>query len=466
MSIKKILIIGAGISGLSVAYRLQQQAPDAEITLLEQDQRPGGTAWTLRENGFQLEMGPNGFLDNKPTTLGLCQEVGLKERLLAGSDVAAKKRYLFLGEHLQMLPGSLGAFSRTNLLSFRGKVGFLLERFRKSPKRGHDESIAAFARRRAGKEVADVFADALVTGIFAGDPEHLSLPACFPRIAALERSYGSVLKGFAKEARQRRQEAIAKGEVYQRPGKMWSFREGMRLLPETLAAGLKKPPIFGVSVRHVEKQGDPAQPIWRVQAEGTDGWLADAVVLTCPAHQQASLVDAVDARLAEDIAGIAYNRVAVAGMGFCRADVPGSLDGFGYIAPQRTRRDVLGVQWCSSIFPGRAPDGAILLRAMCGGWHRAEMVGWEDERLLAAIRSELRQAMGISAAPIYEKIIRWDRAIPQYHVGHQDRLIRINEKLTCHPGLFLGGNAYRGVALNDCTEQGAVLARQVRVYLK
>ncbi len=465
MPTNKILIVGAGISGLSVAYRLQQQAPDAEIMLLEQDQRPGGTAWTLRENGFQLEIGPNGFLDNKPTTVGLCQEVGLKERLLAGSEAAAKNRYLFLGEGLHMLPGSFGAFIRTRLLSFRGKIGFLLERFRKLSHKENDESIADFARRRAGKEVADVFADALVTGIFAGDPELLSLRSCFPRIAALERTYGSVLKGFAKEAGRRRMEAMAKGEVYQRPGKMWSFREGMRLLPETLVASLKKPPAYGISVRHIEKQGDPARPVWHVHAEGSDAWQANAVVLTCPAHQQGGMVDAVDVGLAEEIAGISYNRVAVVGMGFRRADVPGTLDGFGYIAPQRTRRDVLGVQWCSSIFPVRAPEGAVLLRAMCGGWHRAEMVGWEDERLLAAVRTELHLAMGISAAPIFQKIIRWDRAIPQYHVGHQDRLSRIGERLRHHPGLFLGGNAYRGVALNDCTEQGAVLAGEVRDYL-
>jgi oxygen-dependent protoporphyrinogen oxidase len=188
-------------------------------------------------------------------------------------------------------------------------------------------------------------------------------------------------------------------------------------------------------------------------------------VLTCPAYQQALMLAAVDAELAQRIDEIPYNGVVVIGLGYQREDVPGSLDGFGFIAPQRTRRDLLGVQWCSSIFPGRAPAGAVLLRAICGGWHRRDLLGWDDERLFEAVRGELRQAMGIVAAPFFREIIRWERAIPQYHVGHLERVAWVEERLGRHPGLFLGGNAYRGVALNDCTEQGAVMAGRVAEYL-
>jgi oxygen-dependent protoporphyrinogen oxidase len=189
------------------------------------------------------------------------------------------------------------------------------------------------------------------------------------------------------------------------------------------------------------------------------------VVLTCPAYRQAVILADLDTELAERVSGIPYNRVAVVGLGYRRADVPGDLDGFGYIAPQRTRRDVLGVQWCSSIFPQRAPDGAVLLRAMCGGWHRPEIVGWDDGRLLDAVRAELRLAMGIIAPPLFYSIIRWDRAIPQYHLGHLERVAWIEERAGRYPGLFLGGNAYYGVALNDCTEQAAQLAGRVARYL-
>jgi oxygen-dependent protoporphyrinogen oxidase len=463
----RILILGAGISGLTVAYRLQQALPHADITVLEPRDRPGGTIWTARQDGFQVEIGPNGFLDTKPSTVQLCRDLGLGDRLLAASDAASKNRYLFVDGRLKPLPGGLLAFLGSNLLSWRGKLNFLMERFRRPLPDLADESVDAFAARRGGREVADVFADALVTGIHAGDPRLLSIRAAFPRLAALERQYGSVIKGLGRAAQQRRAEAMARGEPYQRPGKMWSFQDGLRLLVETLSGQLKQPPACGVDVRRLTIQGDsdPRRPQWTAWA-AQDSWTADAVVLACPAYRQATLIADVDAELADSMAAIAYNRVAVIGLGYRRADVPGTLDGFGFIAPQRTRRDVLGVQWCSSIFPGRAPDGAVLLRAMCGGWHRADILDWDDDRLLRAIAAELRLAMGIQAAPIFHHITRWDHAIPQYHLGHLERVAGIEQRAGQHPGLFLTGNAYHGVALNDCTEHAAEVARRVADYVR
>jgi protoporphyrinogen/coproporphyrinogen III oxidase len=458
-----VVIVGAGISGLSAAYRLQDSIADADLAVLEQAGRPGGTTWTLREAGFQLEIGPNGFLDSKPTTAQLCRDAGLGEQLVAGSEAARKNRYLFLGHGLEPLPAGLGALLRTRLLSWRGKLGLLTEPWRGRPADAGDESIDAFARRRAGAEVAATFADALVTGIYAGDPALLSLPACFPRVAALERDYGSVVKGFLRSAKRRRAEAAARGEPYRRGGQMWSFAGGLRVLVETLAARLKRPPVYGVAVRSIRRSATGRG--WDVYGDGNEAWHADAVVLTCPAYRQAELLADAAPEIAAEIAAIAYNRVAVVGLGYRRDDVPGPLDGFGFIAPGRTRRDLLGVQWCSSIYPGRAPDGAVLLRAMCGGWHRAEMLDWPDDRLLGAVRAELRAAMGVTAEPVFHRVIRWDRAIPQYHVGHLDRVARIERQLGRHPGLFLGGNAYHGVALNDCTEQAGELAAKVKSYL-
>jgi oxygen-dependent protoporphyrinogen oxidase len=462
----RIVIVGAGISGLAVAYRLQEVLPLAEIRVLERDARPGGSAWTLREQGFQVEIGPNGFLDTKPTTLQICRDLGLGEQLIPASAAASKNRYLFLGDRLRSLPSGLGSLLRTDLLSWRGKLALLLERFRPRLSDERDESIGAFARRRAGKEAAEIFADALVTGIHAGDPTLLSLPACFPRIAALEREHGSLLKGLAQTARQRRADAQARGEADESPGKMWSFRDGLRVMSATLAGALRQPPGYSVAVRRLQKNDDPEGPRWTVLGDGDDAWHADAVVLACPAHQQAAIVADLDVELAERIGQIAYNRIAVVALGYRRADIPISLDGFGFIAPQRLKRDLLGVQWCSSIYPGRAPDGDVLLRAMCGGWNRADLVSWDDDRLVQSLRAELELAMGIRTLPRFVKIIRWDRAIPQYHVGHLDRLAWIDQRLPRHPGLFLGGNAYRGVALNDCTEQGSVLAERIKNFFE
>jgi oxygen-dependent protoporphyrinogen oxidase len=451
----RIVIIGGGISGLSLAYRLRQLVPAAETLLLEERARPGGTLWTERRDGFQVEIGPNGFLDTKPSTLDLCRDVGLGDRLVAASADAQRNRYLFLDGRLQALPGSPMSFLGSGLLSWRGKLRLLLERWQPRRRDDSDESIDAFAHRRAGREAAEVLADALVTGIHAGDPALLSVRATFPRLVALEAEHGSVLRGMAAAARQRRAEAAARGKPVQRPGQMWSFREGLRVLAESLAARVA--PVFGVTARRLERAGRG----WLVHGEGRERWEADAVVLTCPAYRQAALLADVDAALADEVAAIAYNRVAVVALGYRHADVPRPLDGFGYLAPQRTRRDVLGVQWCSSIFPDRAPPGMVLLRAMCGGWHRPEVVGWDDARLLAAVRAELRLALGVTAEPVFHHLVRWDRAIPQYHLGHLERVERITARAAAYPGLFLGGNAYHGVALNDCVEQAAELGRQV-----
>jgi oxygen-dependent protoporphyrinogen oxidase len=452
-----IAIVGAGISGLALAYRIQQARPDVEITLLEQRERSGGTVGTVRRDGFQVEIGPNGFLDTKPSTLSLCRELGLGEQLLTASESASRNRFLFLDGRLRKLPTGLVSFLFTDLLSWRGKLAILRERFRPARRDGDDESIDAFVRRRAGREAAEVLADALVTGIHAGDPALLSIRATFPRLAALEEQYGSIMKGFVAAARQRRAEARASGKPYERPGKLWSLRPGLGLMLDTLRDRLRRPPLLGVAVRRIA----PAGQRWRVMGEGKDHWEADAVALACPAYQQSAILADLDRELAEEIGLIPYNRVAVIAVGYRTADVPVSLDGFGYLAPQRTRRDLLGVQWCSSTYPDRAPPGHVLLRAMAGGWHRPEIVGWDDARLMEAVRSELHLALGIQAAPVFTQIVRWDRAIPQYHVGHLQRVTRIEQRVGRYPGLFLAGNAYHGVALNDCTEQAELLARKI-----
>jgi oxygen-dependent protoporphyrinogen oxidase len=456
-----VIIVGAGISGLALAYRLQQAAPAAAITVLEQRDRPGGTLWTERRDGFQVEIGPNGFLDTKPSTLALCRDLGLGDRLLAASEASGRNRYLFLDGRLRRLPNGLVSFLTTPLLSWRAKLALLTERFRKPRRDGGDESLDAFVRRRAGAEVAEVLADAFVTGIYAGDPTLLSVRAAFPRLAAFEEQHGSVLKGMMAAARQRRAEAAARGELPRRGGGLWSFREGLRLLAETLAARLRRPPRFGVTVQRIERLPER----WRVSSEGGGSWTADALVLTAPAAVQSAMLADLDPELAERIAGIPYSGVAVVALGYRREDVPHPLDGFGYIAPQRTRRDLLGVQWCSSIFPGRAPPGMVLLRALAGGWHRPEIVGWDGDRLRVAVQAELRLALGITAPPAFVHVTRWPRAIPQYHLGHLERVAWIEERAARYPGLFLGGNAYHGVALNDCTEQAEVLAGRIAPYL-
>jgi oxygen-dependent protoporphyrinogen oxidase len=456
----RIVIVGGGVWGLTLASRLEQRAPDAEVVVLEERPRPGGAVGTVRRDGFQVEIGPNGFLDNKPFTLELCRDLDLGGQLVAASDSAARNRYLFLGGRLRLLPGSLASFLSSDVLSWRGKLSLLAERFRRSRPPVGDESVDAFARRRVGREVAQTLADAFVTGIYAGDPRLLSVRAAFPRLAALEQEHGSVLRGLAQTRRQRTKTSGAERPA--RPtGRMWSFREGLGLLIERLSERLRRPPLTGVAARAVRRLPGDGPVRWLVRGEGEDRWEAEAVVLACPAYRQAALLADEDAELATQIEGIPYNRVAVVALGYRAADVPRPLEGFGYLSPQREGRDVLGVQWCSSIFPDRAPPGMVLLRALCGGWNRPDVLDWDDECLLGAVVAELGRSMGVRAAPVFRHVVRWDRAIPQYHLGHLERVAWIEGRLARHPGLYLGGNCYRGVALNDCVEQAGLLAQRV-----
>ncbi|MFL5339670.1 MAG: protoporphyrinogen oxidase [Gemmataceae bacterium] len=473
-----IVIVGAGITGLALAFRLRQARPDFAVTLLESEPRPGGKIWTERRDGFQVEIGPNGFLDSKPATRQLCRDLGLDGELIAASELSRKNRFLFLDDRLQKLPGGPFGLLTSRLLSTRGKLAMLREPFRGRSTAAGDESVAAFFRRRLGNEAAAVLGDVLVTGIHGGDPELLSMKAAFPRVAEIEAKYGSVIRGFRRAAKERRREAVAKGEVPS-TGRMWSFRGGLRRLVEALRDRVQ--PICGVSVRRIESPGraavredaggaaplethvltDGGSPNWIVRGDGYDSWPADAVVLACPAHRQAEILADLDAPLAEEIAAIACNRIAVVAIGFRESDVPKLPDGFGYIAPQSTRRDLLGVQWCSAIYPDRAPAGFVLWRALCGGWHRGEIVDWDDDGLLNAVRSELQLAQGVQAAPAFHYIARWPRAIPQYQIGHSERVERIEQLAARHRGLYLSGNSYHGVALNDCTEQATILAEHL-----
>ncbi|HEX4607952.1 MAG TPA: protoporphyrinogen oxidase [Urbifossiella sp.] len=458
-----VIVVGGGLTGLAVAYRLRAETPGVGVTVLEHQLRAGGKVGTEDINGFRVELGPNGFLDRTPHLPRLCRDLGVTDRLVAASPAARKNRYLFLGDRLRRLPGGPLGLLASPLLSARGKWQLFTEAFRKAPPPGTDETVAAFVTRRAGKEAADLFADALVTGIQAGDPEQLSVAAAFPRLPAMERAAGSLFRGFTRAGKARRREAAARGEPKPAPQQMWSFREGMGVLVDSLAESLGPAVRTGVAVRAVYPSAGVGG--WTVRGDGRDSWAADAVVLAAPAYEQAGMLAELDPALADELATIPYNRVAVIALGYREADCPVKPDGFGYIAPQRTRRDVLGVQWCSSIYPGRAPAGCVLWRALCGGVNRADVLDLPDADLVRAVHAEMRATMGVTGEPVFVKLVRWPRAIPQYVVGHLDRVARIDAAASRHPGLFLTGSALRGIALGDCAEQGEAAAAAVARYL-
>jgi oxygen-dependent protoporphyrinogen oxidase len=460
-----VVVVGGGLTGLTVAYRLRQISPETTVTVLEPRDQVGGNIRTEEHRGFRVECGPNGFLDRTPAVPDLVRDLGLSDRCIAASDGSRKNRYVYVNNKLRKLPGGPFGLLTTSLLSLRGKWQLLTEPWRKPPASiPHDESIQDFVTRRAGKETADVFADALVTGIHGGDPAMLSVAAAFPRLAVMEREAGSIIRGFIRAAKKRKQDAQARGEPPPGPMRMWSFREGLGVMVDTLAEQLGTVIRCGCVVRSLSEAASITP--WKLYGDNGKAWSADAVVLTCPAYEQAAILDELNPELANEIGEIPYNRIAVVALGYREKDSPHKYDGFGYIAPQNTRRDVLGVQWCSSIFPDRAPSGFVLWRALVGGVHRAEQVDWDDDRLAKAVHNEMKLAMGVTREPVFRRIIRWPRAIPQYVIGHLERVARIEAGIAKHSGLFLGGNAYHGIAMADCVEQAGLLASRVTHYLR
>jgi protoporphyrinogen/coproporphyrinogen III oxidase len=452
---KQVLVIGGGLSGLATAFRLRGRA---EVTLVEAKPELGGNLRTTSTDGFRVEWGPNGFLDGKPGMLQLCRDVGLGSQLIPASEGSRKNRYVFWNGRIEALPSGPLGILRTPLLSLRGKLELFAEPLRQTRAASPEESVTAFATRRMGKEAARVFMDALVTGIHAADPEKLSVRAAFPRLVKFETESGSLVRGVLRSQKQKKLDAQARGEK-PAPQRMWSFRGGLQILVDALRDVLGPMVHTGVESERLQRLRSGR---WQLHTANAGVFEADEVVLTVPAYEQARLLSDIAPSLAADLASITYNRILVVALGYKASEAP-TLDGFGYIAPHSLRREALGVQWCSSIFPERAPPGFVLWRALCGGASRPELMDYPDDEILRRVHTEMIATMGVRGTPVFSQVIRWPKAIPEYHLGHLERVERIETAVKTLPGLHVTGNAFYGVAMNDVVEQANLIADRIAV---
>ena len=457
------LVIGGGVSGLSTAYFLrselssQGREPQPGLKLFDGAARLGGTLGSEEVDGFLFERGPNGLLDNAPGTLELITALGLDEKKLEARP-RSLNRFLMRKGRLCPLPRSPRAFLSSNLLSLRGRLGLLPEPFRPRGRSVADESIAEFGRRCLGQEAVDVLLDPMVTGIYAGDVETLSMRSCFPRLSGLEQEHGSLVRGML---RSRKKKSAAGGGGSPFSATLQSFEGGLETFSRALCSEIGDRAETGRCAESVSS----CDGGWRVTFADGGEETARALVLALPAHRAAGLFTGSQPGLSKELASISYSSVAVACLGYREEDVERDLDGYGFLVPASEGLQTLGMIWTSSIYPEHSPEGCVSIRAMLGGRRSPEVLGKTDEELIELVERETGKALGFRGAPVAHKIYRYEQAIPQYEVGHQARLEAIEGLLGGLPGLFLTGNSYRGVSVNDCLQQGMETAGRVCGYL-
>ncbi len=450
---KRVIVVGCGISGLATAYHLQKLRTDLAITLFEERERPGGVIATLRRDGFLVEGGPDSFIIQKPWALELCRERGIEERLYPtqasnrGAYVLHRGRLLPLPAGMALgAPADLGAVLTTRLLSWKGKLRAGLDLFLPRGEERDDESLGAFLRRRLGDELVDRIADPLLGGIHAARADRLSLQATFPRLKEIERRHRSLILGM-------RRAAPPAGESPFRtlPG-------GMGELVESLRAALA-----GIEIR-TEARVEEIIPGKGILTKH-DGMAAQAVVAAMSPPAAAGLFAKSSPALAQALRAIPAVSTATISLAYRRPHPAVSLAATGFLIPRAEKRRILACTWSSRKFAGRAPDGDLLVRAYVGGEGGEELLKGTDELLSGIAREELAAIMGIRETPAFAVVHRWSKANPILEVGHAAKLARIEKVLEECPGVFLTGGGYRGVGIPDCVRDARDTARQVAAAL-
>jgi len=476
---KRVVIVGGGIAGLAAAYRLRNLTPlpsspmwergEVAITLIESDDRLGGKIVTERVDGFVIEGGPDTFLSYKPRGVGLCCELGLEDRL-HGTNEKIRRTYVMRRGKLYELPEGLTGLipsrfrpmAKTGLISPLGKLRMGLDFFIPPRPDDGDETLASFVERRLGRELYDRLIEPLLSGIYAGDGEQLSLSATFPQLRQIELEQGCLIKGMLAA---RRNDVSSNGR--KPDSKIRSAfltpTTGLAEIVEALEAKLAGVEIRpGARVTHLEAN---ASGYVAALADGTS-LHADAVILATPAFVTADLISNLDSQLSNTLKSIPYVSTATVSVAYPLSDIPRPLDGYGYIVPRAEGRPILACTWTSTKFPHRAPDGYGLIRAFIGRAGQEDILDRSDDELLMRVRDELRAVLSITAPPMLLRIFRWPKAMPQYTLGHLDRLRGIEQRLAHHPGLFVAGNGYRGIGIPDCIASGEQAAQEALAYIQ
>ena len=476
MTSRTVVIVGGGISGLATAFALQEQAAAAGLslrcTVLESGPSWGGKIVTHRIGDLVTEAGPDSFLSQKPAGLELCRKLGLTDQLI-NTNETGKKAFVLHGGRLHELPEGLitfvpkqlGPFLRSGLLSWTGLARMGLDVVVPAKRSGEDESLASFFRRRFGAQAFDRVLEPLMAGIYAGDAEQMSLKATFPRFLELEQTHGSIIRGMMA-AKKQAPPPPASGV---RRTMFVSLKNGLSDLVTALVARL--------SQQGVDLRLGCAVDALRVRSHQLGRWMydlnlrdgsalsAESLVLATPAYVSADLLRPLTPIAGGLLEMIPYASTATIAMAYPAAAVAKSVEGFGFIVPRVEGRDLIAATWTSLKWPHRAPGGQVLIRCYVGGVGRERILERDDAALIKTVRAELSALCGLTAEPTYVEVNRWRKAMPQYTIGHLDRLTQLDAALSRYGGLVLTGAGYRGVGIPDCIRDGAVAAEKVVRHL-
>ncbi len=457
---RRIAIIGGGISGLSAAYYLERQrrqGAQLEYVLFESSPRLGGSLFTQHADGCLIEAGPDSFLTEKPWAAELCREMGIAGQLI-GSNDADRKTYILVKGRLVPIPDGLMFMVPTRILpvvvsslfSLSAKLRMAQEWFHPPRPAGADETVAALVERHYGPEMVDRLADPLLSGVYGGEASGLSVRAVLPRFAEMEARHGSLGRGMLA-ARKR----MAKSNAPPRP-LFSSLKDGMQQLVDAILTRLPREVLrTGSAVRELRREDS----WWSVGAESSGRERFDAVILATPAPMAGALLGPVQAELAAELNGIAYSSSVTVTLGYERAGLR-LPPGFGFLVPRSEGKRMLACTFVHNKFPHRAPKDRALIRCFLGGARDEEILGWSDQQIEAAVRKELREILWLTAQPLFCRVYKWKGAMAQYGVGHLERLERIERLRQQLPGLALAGNAYRGIGVPDCVRSGKDAAAQ------
>jgi oxygen-dependent protoporphyrinogen oxidase len=456
---RRVAIVGGGITGLAAALWLERDHGIDDAVVIEAAGAAGGKIRSMTDDGFTLEEGPQGFLDNAPDTLELASIVGLDDALVQ-ADESAADRFILRGGRLRRVATSPLAFMTSDILPLTGRLRLLGEPFaRARPDR--DETVFDFARRRIGRQAAEVLVDAMVTGVFAGDSCKLSLAATFPKMAAMEADHGSLTRALFAKIREAKRAGKKSGGPAGPGGRLTTFEGGMARLPGRLSERLGDRMLLERPALGLSREG---RGFVLTAADGDI--TADAVLLCLPAAATADLAAGLAPDAVAPLSGITTAPIAVVMLGYNDVDAfARPVRGFGFLVPRGEDVGLLGTLYCHDIFPGQAPAGALFLRAMVGGAREPEAAALDDDALLARVRSGLAQVYGADPEPDRVWIVRWEHGISQYTVGHLER-VAAAEKAAARVGLELAGSPYRGVSVNDCIKQARAAARRIAQRLE